>query len=354
LTHGCRGSRAAAPKHRGAVAAACAQATSTIMTASATAAGRLIDHMFLAPDTSCCARTVPSDHADFHHERQPLALAPPALSTRTRNGAAASPGRSLAAAGRRRLAANGCLVRSEGPDPGRVHLPRRRPAGETLLGRAERIADAYGLVLVLILTTFVVTVTLPPQGWVGRVAAVAIAGATAIVALTSSDVSLARVRLAVGAASVAVAAAVCARALDAEALLGAAFTIDALLLTVATGTILRRVVLATDVEFRTILGAISVFTLIGLLFGFALLALGRLRGNDVFAGVQDASPQDYLFFSYTTLTTTGYGNLVPDGQIGQILAVLEMLTGQIFLVTLVARLVSLWRPATNRLGESER
>ena len=53
---------------------------------------------------------------------------------------------------------------------------------------------------------------------------------------------------------------------------------------------------------------------------------------------------DYLFFSYTTLTTTGYGNLVPAGTVGQSLAVLEMLVGQIFLVTLVAGLVSLWRP----------
>jgi voltage-gated potassium channel Kch len=64
-----------------------------------------------------------------------------------------------------------------------------------------------------------------------------------------------------------------------------------------------------------------------------------------------------LFFSYTTLTTTGYGNLVPAGDIGQILAVFEMLSGQIFLVTLVAGLVSLWRPAARaragRGGEDE-
>ena len=56
-------------------------------------------------------------------------------------------------------------------------------------------------------------------------------------------------------------------------------------------------------------------------------------------------PSDFLFFSYTTLTTTGYGNLVPAGTVGQSVAVLEMLLGQIFLVTLVAGLVSLWRPA---------
>ena len=220
----------------------------------------------------------------------------------------------------------------------------RGPSHETRLQFVQRIGDVYGLVLVLILTTFVVTMTLPPQGWVGRVAAVAIAGLTAIIALTSSDVPPVRVRLAAGAAVAAVLAAVLARAFSSDALIGAAFVVDSLLLVVAAVTILRRVLPSAMVDFRTILGAISVFTLLGLLFGFLFLALGRLLAGDVFTGVSHAQTRDYLFFSYTTLTTTGYGNLVPAGDIGQILSVFEMLTGQIFLVTLVAGLVSLWRP----------
>jgi hypothetical protein len=236
------------------------------------------------------------------------------------------------------------VVPGEGPDPARTRRFARGPSRETRLQFVQRIGDAYGLVLVLILTTFVVTMTLPPQGWVGRVAAVAIAGLTAIIALTSSDVPLGRVRFAAGAALAAVIATALARAFSSDGLLGAAFIVDSLLLAVAAVTILRRVVPSAMVDFRTILGAISVFTLLGLLFGFLFLALGRLENGDVFAGVSHAQARDYLFFSYTTLTTTGYGNLVPAGDIGQILSVFEMLTGQIFLVTLVAGLVSLWRP----------
>jgi Ion channel len=236
------------------------------------------------------------------------------------------------------------VVLGEGSDSARGRRFARGPSDETALQFVERIGDAYGLVLILILTTFVVTMTLPPEGWVGRVVAVAVAGLTAIIALTSSDVRLRRVRFAVGAALAAVLAAALARAFSSDALLGAAFIVDSLLLTVAAVTILRRVLLAAEVNFRTILGAISVFTLLGLLFGFLFLALARLVAGDVFAGVAHAQARDYLFFSYTTLTTTGYGNLVPAGNIGQILAVFEMLTGQIFLVTLVAGLVSLWRP----------
>ena len=253
--------------------------------------------------------------------------------------------------GRGRTGANVRRVPGDRSDPpARPRRFVRGPVGETPLELVARIADAYGLVLVLILTTFVVTLTLPPTGWGGRVAAVAVAGLTAIIALTSSNVRLARVRVAVGAALAAVAAAALAKAVSSDALLGAAFIVDSLLLTVAAVTILRRVVLAAEVDFQTILGAISVFTLLGLLFGYLFLALGRLASGDVFTGVPHAAARDYLFFSYTTLTTTGYGNLVPAGDIGQILAVLEMLTGQFFLVTLVAGLVSLWRPGAKVRG----
>lgn len=238
----------------------------------------------------------------------------------------------------------------EGPGSAPGRRFGRRATGETWLQRAERIGDAYGLVLFLILTTFVVTVTLPPQGWAGRVGAVAIAGLTAVIALTSSDVRLERVRLAGLAAILATALAIVAKLAEARALLGVGFIIVSVLLAIAASTILSRVIRAVDVSFRTILGAISVYTLLGLLYGNLFLALGELKGSDVFSGVEHATARDYMFFSYTTLTTTGYGNLVPRGDIGQILAVLEMLTGQIFLVTLVAGLVSLWRPGARRDG----
>src|SRR5690242_19522195 len=154
----------------------------------------------------------------------------------------------------------------------------RGPSNERFLARLERIADAYGVVLVLILTTFVVTMTLPPNGWAGRVAAVAAAATTAIIALTSSDVRLDRVRFAALWAALAIVLSILAKLLDTRWLLGLSFIIISLLLTVAAGTILRRVIIAVDVSFRTILGAISVYTLLGLLFGNLFLALGELKG----------------------------------------------------------------------------
>jgi hypothetical protein len=50
----------------------------------------------------------------------------------------------------------------------------------------------------------------------------------------------------------------------------------------------------------------------------------------------------YLYFSYASLTTVGFGDFVSRGDLGQGLSVLEAAIGQIFLVTLIARLVSLF------------
>lgn len=220
----------------------------------------------------------------------------------------------------------------------------RGPSGETLLERAERVADAYGLVLFLILTTFVVTVTLPPHGWGGRVAAVAIAGTTAIIALTSSDVPLGRVRLAALWAVLATVLVILGKVLDVRWLLGIAFIIVSALLAVAAWTILRRVLAAIDVNFRTILGAISVYITLGLLFAFIYAGVDRVQGEPFFGEASHVHAGDTVFFSMTTLTTTGYGDIVPGAQPGKLLANVEMLVGQIFLVTLIARLVSMWRP----------
>ena len=244
-------------------------------------------------------------------------------------------------------------VPDEQPERG-IGRGRVRGRRETPLELAERIGDAYGLVLLLIIITFVVMMTLPPEGWGGRVAAITIAALTAIVAFTSSDVRRARVRLAVVVAGVAVAAAALATAISSDRLLGLAFGAVAIMLAIAAATILRRVIVgAREVDFRTILGAISVFTLLGLLFAFLYFAFSRWSHDPFFAGHVAARSSDYLFFSYTTLTTTGYGNLVPDGTLGQSFAVLEMLVGQIFLVTLVAGLVSLWRPGTTKTSADE-
>ena len=117
------------------------------------------------------------------------------------------------------------------------------------------------------------------------------------------------------------------------------------LLAMAMAAVLRRVVTSAEVGSRTILGAISVYTVLGILFTFVYGTIDRIQGGALLRrAIAHPGGSDFIFFSYTTLTTTGYGNLVPGGQPGRMIAGLEMMIGQIFLVTLVAGLVSLWRP----------
>jgi hypothetical protein len=80
--------------------------------------------------------------------------------------------------------------------------------------------------------------------------------------------------------------------------------------------------------------------LLGLSFGFAFVAVGEIGSRPFFASQERGTLSDYMYFSFVTLATLGYGDLTPQGGIGRALAVTEGLIGQIYLVTAVAALVS--------------
>jgi Ion channel len=218
-----------------------------------------------------------------------------------------------------------------------------RGPGERWGHFATRIANAFGLVLLLVLATYVLGSLTTFKNWTGVLTTLAAATA-AVVALGGAGVRPLVLRAAAMLAVVAVVLAALAEIVGDVHLLGASSFLLVVLLLLAAGAILRSVLAETEVGFRTILGAISVYTILGLLFTFLYAALDRVQSTPFFGSGVSLTSGDVLFFSFTTLTTTGYGNLVPAGQPGRMFAGLEMLMGQIFLVTLVAGLVSLWRP----------
>jgi len=93
---------------------------------------------------------------------------------------------------------------------------------------------------------------------------------------------------------------------------------------------------------QTVAGALCTYVLLGLLFAFLFLAVADLRNDPFFAQAGAHQQSEYLYFSFVTLTTLGFGDLSPHVGLPQGLTVLEALSGQIFLVTMVARLVTLW------------
>jgi hypothetical protein len=227
---------------------------------------------------------------------------------------------------------------------------RRR---EALIERIERFSDAFGLVLVLVLATYVLASIVPNRGW-GGVALTITTSATAVVALSSSDARPIMVRRALWIAVLSTLLAVVSAISGGHPALDVASFLVLGLLLLSMAAVLQRVLTAGEVSSRMILGAISVYTSLGIFFTWAYGLIDRIEGGGFFGSGVAAKGSDFVFFSYTTLTTTGYGDLVPVGKVGRMVSGLEMMIGQIFLVTLVAGLVSLWRPGQALLRRRER
>lgn len=93
----------------------------------------------------------------------------------------------------------------------------------------------------------------------------------------------------------------------------------------------------------TVLGAVCIYVLVGLSFAFVFEAIGAFGSQPFFAPQEAATKSDYVYFSFTTMATVGYGDLTAHGGLGRALAVTERLLGQIYLVTAVALVSSLGR-----------
>jgi hypothetical protein len=103
--------------------------------------------------------------------------------------------------------------------------------------------------------------------------------------------------------------------------------------------VLRRVLSQRVVTIDTLFGAMSVYLLIAIAFYYVFVEVQRF-GSVPFFGVEE-STSSFMYFSAVTITTLGYGDLAPVSDIGRYFATTEAIIGQVFLVTIVARLVSL-------------
>jgi hypothetical protein len=96
------------------------------------------------------------------------------------------------------------------------------------------------------------------------------------------------------------------------------------------------------VDAETLVAAIAAYILVGMFFTFVYNFVSLVTQVPTFGPGPESSLTGQLFFSFTTLTTTGYGNLVPAGAIGQSVAILEAIAGQLFLIIAVSRVVAGW------------
>jgi hypothetical protein len=209
--------------------------------------------------------------------------------------------------------------------------------------------DSFGSVFVAIAISYLAAVTLA-QEW-GASVVLLIQVVTVALALHVSRARPFAIRFATLAVVLAVAAALANLVGVVDGTLqGLVFLAAGILYLLAPLSILRAIVGRSVVDQETVLGAIDAYLLVGMFFAFAYMGVAAVQ-SEPFFGVPDPGAAEFLFFSFTTLTTTGYGNLVPAGNPGQTMAVAEMLVGQLFLVTAVAKVINAWQPKRWRPAE---
>jgi Ion channel len=209
---------------------------------------------------------------------------------------------------------------------------------------AFRRADTarYLAILVLILATIGFQLAAPDTEW-ARLVIVVLQSGTLFLALQVGRVhgALDRVLLALIAASLVLSAI----ALASFASLGdtGARVINLLLLAYAPIAIFVGMIADMRarhrVTVRTIIGVLSIYLLIGLIFTFIFGIIASESSGTFFKHGVEGTSSDYLYFSYATLTTVGYGDLVANLHVGRSIAIIEALIGQIYLVSVVSLIV---------------
>jgi hypothetical protein len=205
-----------------------------------------------------------------------------------------------------------------------------------------RFTDSYGLVLMLLVTTFFVTAIGGEHTW-GRCLSLAMLGTTTWLALRASRVERLLLRWATALIPIATVAAVIALLLGSAETgrgIGAALTI--MLVVVAPVAIVKRLASHLVVSLNTFYGAVCVYLLLAMFFASLYALTSVLTGESFFAQIvppAKATTIDYLYFSFITITTVGYGDLTAAGNVGRMLASIEAVLGQLYLITVVALVV---------------
>jgi hypothetical protein len=202
-------------------------------------------------------------------------------------------------------------------------------------------AYRYGAVFLCAAAALVFLVMAPAADW-ARAVALALEGlALLVVVATSRDrESVRRTRAAV--------VGVCAVLLVAGVAAGVVPPAGATALSAIAGTAvslalisgLVRLVRQAGVTLQAVAGALAIYLQLGLIFAWLIGFVAHIDSAPYFAQGGDATQAERVYFSFSVLTTTGFGDFTAAQPVGRGLAVVEMLSGQLYLVTVIGVLVS--------------
>src|SRR4051794_3993557 len=208
-----------------------------------------------------------------------------------------------------------------------------------LLRTGRKLDDRYvlaGFLIVLCIGVF----AFAADGRLGRIVASGLQGVTLLVILHTSHARPRTIRLAAVVTAVALVGVTIGSAGGSPLARAAPALLAASLALVAPLVILRRLIQQPAIDFSTVAGALCVYLLAGLFFALAFAAGGLLAHGEFFVQKDSGTAVDYVYYSFVTLTTVGYGDLTARHDFARICSILESLFGQLYLVSVVALLVA--------------
>jgi hypothetical protein len=218
---------------------------------------------------------------------------------------------------------------------------QRPPEQRGQLSEHERtkVEGRFGMVLLLLIVTVFFSITAPDEPWAG-LATVVVLAANLSIAMLASGARPKVVRPWLGVAVLNIGISIFVATTQETSAANGYLALTSLLLTLVTmSAIVHRLWQHAEISLLTVLGALCVYVLLGVSFALVFAVVGDLGSQPFFVSQERETRSDYMYFSFITMATVGYGDLTPRGGLGRALAVTEGLFGQIYLVTAVAALV---------------
>jgi hypothetical protein len=130
-----------------------------------------------------------------------------------------------------------------------------------------------------------------------------------------------------------------------EAILAIVGAFSVMFISLAIAAIASTLLVKWAVDTSTVLGVLCIYLMFALFFASAN-QIGAAFDTPYLNGIAGVpNPSDLLYFSVITLTTTGFGDITPASETARAITVVEALTGQLYLVSVVAGVVGGWRAA---------
>jgi hypothetical protein len=133
---------------------------------------------------------------------------------------------------------------------------------------------------------------------------------------------------------------------------GSAFLVfTAAFFILATVRLLYKIVRDKVVTADTLYGAACIYLLIGVTWALLYSILSWLQPGTLFYADASRSADiggwpSHVYFSFMTLATVGYGDIIPSTQLVRSVVILEVISGVFYVALLVGRLVDLYRPSS--------